>query len=149
MLITDYKTLVELPQGTKIWVVETCHAEVSDVIFNFNLTANVNTFYPFNILERTHSDDVMFSRVDDGYKTGYVFDIQEMYQDLKDYDKFLTHKFIVTTSEREIISVWKDNILKFEETVSRLQDMCKRFKKDTFGSDLVSNHKQTFPEDWI
>lgn len=147
MIITDFQTLVDLPIGSKIWLVEIPYAEVSDVIFNFNLTANVNRFYPFNILEKTNTVE-MFKKVGDK-RTSYIFNIPQMIQELKDYEQFLTHKFIVTTSEREIISAWKDKIIEFEETTKRLYETSQRFKKDTFQSKLLEKHQIEFPEDWI
>jgi hypothetical protein len=149
MIIIDYPTLCELPKGQKIWVVENPKAEIHSGLYTFNLTANINNWYPFNILERTDSDEVMFKKADGDKKTGYDFSILEVYDELRYYDRYQTHRYIVTTSEREILKEFKNSIIEFEETAKRALAMSQRFKKDTFGSKLLEEHQIQYPEDWI
>jgi len=149
MHITDYLTLVSLTKGTKIWVIETPKLDMYSNLFTFNLTANITRFYPFNIFEKNNDDGMRFKKVDLDKKTCYDFSMDDVYVDLREYDKLHTHNFIVATSEREIIKLFKDSIIEFEETAKRMLSTVNRFKNDTFKSKLIEEHYIQFPEDWI
>lgn len=149
MIVKSYEQLCNLPAGTNIYIVENPKAEIHAGLFVFNLTANLNTFYPFNVLKRTEADDIMFVKNDYDKKCGYDYNILEVYQELRDYDKLTVHRYIVATTERELIKEFKDSILQFEASAQRIVDMSKRFKSDSFGCELIKTHKDEFPEDWI
>ena len=94
-------------------------------------------------------DGLRFKRADGEKKSAYTFSLEEICNDLEEYEKFVTHKFIVTTTEREIIKHWKNSILNYKDSIDRMVTTMNRFSKETLESDLVTSHKETYPEDWI
>ncbi len=149
MILTQLEQLEDYKKDDILYVVETPHVEIHDCRYNFNLSATLNTYYPIIEIQKQQEVGIKFEQISSDKKTSYLYEMDDINQDLRDYEKYHTHKFIIGDNEREVLSAWKNSIFNFFETIKRTNAMSERFMKDFDTAPFIVEHREEFPEDWV
>lgn len=149
MILTKLEQMADFKKGDILFIAPTPQMEIWDCMFTFNLTATLNIYYPINQIQKVAEVDIMYEQIESNTKTSYLHEMDEIYQDLRDYEGLHTHKFIIGTDEREVLKAWESSVFSFMETIKRTTIMADRFKNDFDSAPFIVEHKENFPEDWI
>lgn len=149
MILTRLDQLEDYNKGDILYIVPTPQAEVCDAMYTFNLSAKLSVYYPINEIQKTLDFGIGYEQIDSGKKTSYLHEIDDIHNDLRNYDKLHIHQFIIGDNEREVLKAWEDSVHNFIETVKRVQKMAYRFKNDFDNAPFIIEHKEDFPEDWV
>ena len=149
MILTTLEQMNHYKKGSVLYIAPTPKVEIQDTMFNFNLSAKLSVYYPISEIEQLADGFIGFEPKETDKKTSYVFEMDDIYRDLRGYDKYHTHDYIIGDDEREVIIAWRNSIYSFIETVKRTNTMLERFKGDFDNAPFIIENQKNFPEDWV
>lgn len=147
MIMKSQEDLDALKIGTRLYVSFAPKLEVYDSMFTFNTSAKVSSYHPVFIFEKKYTGK--FEPVLDTIKRSYSIKIQHIIDDVVEYDRYNTHAYYVTTSERETLQLLNKGQHALMATLQRSTAMVDRLVNDFNESPMMIENKEKYPEDWV